>query len=521
FEPVREKKMFEKVRKWAMSTNTGDRAEMDFLPDSTSLWHQICSRRDECMGGRCAQYGACFLLKLRMKAQRANLVVANHHLFFADAALRRSNTVSALPDAQALIFDEAHQLDEIVTQFLGVHISAGEIDDFLKLVRRWKPTRKELGGETWGLTATLALVEEGARMFFRTFGSGEGRFELLEQYTDETGRMGNVLIERLEHLSAALDKEGYIPEEFTAEWKHLCFDLSGRIRFFMVHDEPGMAWWGERSSPGNTLHASPVDISGEFPAIIRTPVRPVVMTSATLTAGPSFDYFTGRLGIRGAVTAVYPSPFDYSTQGLLYLPDHLPEPSHPEFYEACAGEIKALLEASRGRAFVLTTSYSGLKQLRERLEDDLEYPLLVQGDAPKHRLIRDFVDDVHSVLLATISFWQGVDVPGDALSAVIIDKLPFSSPGDPIVRARIEHCNSSEGNAFMNYQLPGAIMMLKQGVGRLIRSRRDRGMVAILDHRILKRRYGRLFIQSLPPFRRASALTDVQEFFTEDSDPRN
>lgn len=517
FETVREKKLFERVREWALTTASGDRAEMDFLPDNTPLWRHICSRRDECMGGRCPQYSACFLLRLRIEAQNANLVVVNHHLFFADAALRRNNAVSALPDAAAVIFDEAHLLDEVVTQFLGVHISASEIMDFLKMIRRWKPSRSDLGGKKWGLSAVLGSVEEGAALFFRSFGSGEGRYELLERFNDEILRMGSVLIERIEHLNKGLDGEGFIPEEFIGEWKHMCMDMVSRIRFFMIHDEPGMAWWGEYGAPGSTLHASPVDISGDFPSIIHDPVRPVVMTSATLTAGESFEYFTDRLGIHGSATEVYPSPFDYTAQGLLYIPDHLPTPGHPDFYEACAGEILLLLSASEGRAFVLTTSYSGLNQLRERLEETLEYRLLVQGDMPKHRLIREFTRDVHSVLLATISFWQGVDVPGDALSAVIIDKLPFSSPGDPIVRARIDHCNSHGGNAFVSYQVPSAIMMLKQGVGRLIRSRMDRGMVAVMDHRILTKFYGRMFLGSLPPFRRVTSRQEVQAFFTERS----
>ncbi|MBN1296180.1 ATP-dependent DNA helicase [bacterium] len=514
FDSVRDKKLFERVRVWAAGTATGDRAEMDFLPDTSGLWRHICSRRDDCLGGRCTHFSACFLLRLRIAAQNADLVIANHHLFFADATLRRGGAVSALPDTEAIIFDEAHLLEEVVTQFLGVHIGYGDIIDFLDMIRRWKPKRRELEGREWGLAGVLGTVEEGAGLFFKQFHSGEGRFELIPRWNDEADRMATVFLERLAHLEKELDGEGLIPEEFRGEWKMMLRDFAGRIRFFQIHDDSGMAWWGEHAPVGNTIHASPIDISAEFPGIIRTPLRPVILSSATLSAGDTFAFFVDRLGINGSMLETYPSPFDYPSQGILYLPDHLPDPNHLDFYDRCAEEIVSLVDISEGRAFILTTSYSGLNSLRTRLQDAIDYPLLVQGDAPKHRLISDFTRDIHSVLLATISFWQGVDVPGEALSAVIIDKLPFASPGDPMTRARIDHLNAHGGNAFIHYQVPAAVMMLKQGVGRLIRSRSDRGLVAVLDHRIVRRQYGRMFLDSLPPFRQTSSLDDLRTFFT-------
>jgi len=513
FKSVAEKKLFKLVCEWSSETEYGDRAEMDFLPDYSSLWQKICSKREDCMGARCPEYGSCFILRLRMRAQSADLIVANHHLFFADAAMRRNNSVSALPDSQAVIFDEAHLLDEVVTQFLGVHLGQSEILDFLRLIKRWKPSRKDLGGGHWNLTAVLGAVEEGALMFFGSMASGEGRFELLPRLDEETCRLGSKFIERLEFLNGSLDKEGLIPGEFIDEWKQICFETIGKIRFFLSHDEPGMAWWGEHSSRGNLLHASPIDISEDFPGIIQDPAKPVIMTSATLTTGNSFEYIVNRLGVYNSQTTVYPSPFNFAEQGMVFFPEEMPDPNNPDFIPAGAREILQIIEASQGRAFILTTSYSAMNKYRELIEDEIEYKLLVQGDAPKQRLITEFIKDTHSVLLATISFWQGVDVPGESLSAVIIDRLPFASPGDPVTRARIEHLKSQNSNAFMKYQVPGAIMMLKQGVGRLIRSQTDRGLVVVLDNRIIKKRYGSEFIKSLPGFLRARSIEDVRKFF--------
>lgn len=513
FQSMAEKRRFSAVCDWVAETKSGDRAEMDFLPDFSPLWNNICSRRDDCMGGRCPEYATCYLLKLRVRAQAADLVVVNHHLFFADAALRRSSAMAALPDSQAVIFDEAHLLDDIVTQFLGVHLGQPEILDLIRLIRRWKPTRKELGGEKWALAGALGSVEEGAAMFFGSMPSGEGRFELLPQMSDEIGRYGTLLIERVENLSQALEKDGLIPEEFTAEWKQVCRGISDKTRFFLAHDEPGMAWWGEHTSQGNILHACPIEIADEFPKIIQDPIRPVVLTSATLTTGNTFNYMTDRLGLQHATTAVYPSPFDYPNQGQLYIPDHLPDPNHNDFLAACSTEIMDIVNATNGRAFILTTSYSAMRAIREQIEDQLEFRMLVQGDAPKRRLIREFIEDTHSVLLATMSFWQGVDVPGEALSTVIINRLPFGSPGDPMIRARIEFMNDNGVNAFFNYQIPSAVMMLKQGVGRLIRSKSDRGLIAVLDNRIIKKQYGRQFLDSLPGFSRVRSIDEVITFF--------
>ncbi|MBN1878498.1 ATP-dependent DNA helicase [bacterium] len=515
FHSVREKKMWPAILEWSGTTESGDSGEMDFLPDYSPIWRQICSRREECLGGHCPNYRSCFLLRLRIKAQSANLVIVNHHLFFADTILRQNNAISVLPDSYATIFDEAHLLEETVTQFLGAHIGQGDIDDFIRMIKRCKPARKDLGAGGWAIEPMLKSLDEGSAMFFGSMQAGEGRFDLDSAMDEETIRMGGILSERLMRLRSSFDGEGLIPSEFLVEWKEICRTMKDSVDLFLARSEPGMAWWGEHTSHGNYLHAGPVDISDDFPALLNYLQRPVILTSATLTADDTFEYFISRLGLHHAETRIYPSPFDYKTQGILYLPTTLPDPRSDDFYEACADEILKILTLTRGRAFILTTSYSGMEKLHMLLIDRCPYPMLVQGEKPKTVLIEEFRNNMHSVLLATISFWQGVDVPGESLSAVIIEKLPFASPGDPLVKARVGFMKSQGVDPFNSFQVPNAIMMLKQGVGRLIRSRSDRGLVTVLDRRILLMGYGRKFLRSLPSFTQTTDFKDVNQFFSE------
>lgn len=519
FQTMREKKRWSRIMEWAEYTDTGDRSEMAFLPDNSELWHSICSRREECFGLRCPHYRSCFLLRLKIQAQSADLVVVNHHLYFADMTLRKENSFSTLPQAETIVFDEAHLLEEVATQFLGSHLSQGDILDFVKMIRRWKPGRKDMQEAEWRLEPSLRRLEEGVKLFFDSMPSGEGRFAISDIINNETERMGTVLVERLNNLRSDLEREGLIPAEFVDEWNDICRMLSDSTRLFLARTEPAMAWWGEHTSQGNALHATPVDISGDFSRILKRPDQSVILTSATLTMQNSFDFMKDRLGIPGSLTCIYPSPFDYARQGILYLPQTLPFPDHPGFYPECAKEITRILEMSEGRAFILTTSYAGMEKLRALLNETIAFPLFVQGDEPKRILIEKFRSDIHSVLLATISFWQGVDVPGESLSAVIIDKLPFASPADPVTRARVEYFRENGMDPFSGFQVPSAVMMLKQGIGRLIRSRSDRGLVAVLDQRILTRSYGQKFIRSLPGFSISSNFEDVRAFFSKSEDP--
>jgi ATP-dependent DNA helicase DinG len=517
FGSVKEKKQWASILRWSDSTDTGDRSELEFLHDRSSLWTNINSRREECLGNKCRHFRDCYLMRLKIRAQKADLIVVNHHLFFADTIFSGTNRISALPETQALIFDEAHLIEETASQFFGVHLSQFQIMDFVKMIRRWKPTRRELKDSGWRMETSLKGLEEGAGLFFSSIPSGIGRFDLADIMNKQTEKMGAVLINRFESLDSELTVNRLIPEEFVNEWRSLCREMKESLILFLNRSEPGMAWWGEHSQSGNSLHAVPIDISDDFSNCIRNSDRSVIMTSATLATNNSFDYVAKRLGIKDYKPRIYPSAFQYKKQGILYLPKHLPDPNDPDFYIECAKEIIDLLNASSGRAFILTTSYSGMNKLRSLLTESIPFHLLVQGDMPKKTLTELFIKDIHSVLLATISFWQGVDIPGESLSAVIIDKLPFASPGDPITKARLDYLRENGLDPFREYQIPSAIMMLKQGLGRLIRTRTDKGLVAVLDHRITTKNYGRKFLQSIPDFCRASNLDDVKNFFKNNS----
>ncbi|MGB3976855.1 MAG: helicase C-terminal domain-containing protein [bacterium] len=513
FYSVKEKTDWQKIQDWADCTETGDREEMDFLSDTSETWQEICSRREECLGQRCPFNRSCFLARLKIQAQAADLIVVNHHLYFADTALRKDNSFSALPQADIVVFDEAHLLEDIATHFLGSHLSHADIRSFVKMIRRWKSERDDLKSVIKRLENPLRGLEEGAKLFFDSMPSGTGRFALENIMLKETERLGSVLLERLDDFQVSLAREVLVLEEFIDDWKETCRTFSDSMRLFIERSEPGIAWWGEHTGQGNALHATPVDISRDFKRTFLKSGQSVVLLSATMTTENSFKYIIDRLGLADSQTQIYPSPFDYTEQGILYLPQALPDPNHPDFYAECAQEIIRLLEITQGKAFILSTSYAGMEKLHSLIVDSIKHTLLVQGDMPKHRLIKKFQQDVHSVLLATISFWQGVDVPGESLSAVIIDKLPFASPSDPVVKARIKFFREKELDPFNGFQVPLAVMMLKQGIGRLIRSRSDRGLVAVLDQRISTRRYGQKFIQSLPEFKISHSLDDVRLFF--------
>lgn len=513
FYSVAEKKHWQKILDWAGATETGDREEMSFLHDSSETWQEICSRREECMGQRCPFYRSCFLTRLKIHAQEADMVVVNHHLYFADTALRKENSFSTLPQADVIVFDEAHLLEEIATQFLGSHLSHADIRNFVKMIRRWKPERDDFKDVGKRLEGPLRGLEEGAKLFFDSMPSGTGRFSLEDVMQKETERMGLALLERIKNLRVSLEQERLILEDYFDDWKETCRTFSDSTQLFIERSEPGVAWWGEHTSQGNALHATPVDISGEFQRVFLKSDQSAILLSATLTTENSFEYIIDRLGLTETQTQIYLSPFNYSEQGILYLPKLLSNPNHSDFYTECAQEIIRILEITQGKAFILSTSYAGMEKLHSLLVDSIKHTLLVQGDKPKRLLIKKFQKDVHSVLLATISFWQGVDVPGESLSAVIIDKLPFASPADPVIKARVNYFRQRDLDPFNGFQVPSAVMMLKQGIGRLIRSKSDRGLVAVMDQRIVTQRYGQKFIQSLPKFKISHSLEDVWQFF--------
>jgi ATP-dependent DNA helicase DinG len=495
---------------WAETTRTGDRSELEFLSDNSGLWQQVCSRPETCLGPFCSQYNSCHVVRLKIKAQKADLIIINHHLYFADAMLRSRNRPAPLPDVDALVFDEAHVIDEIATEFMGIRINQKEFVDYLSLLSLFKPDDKKQND--WDLDEPVNGLKEASGIYFGMLGTGEGRFTLESKYNDELRKQSVRVVHALDELLKAILTSMSIPGESKGELEFRLRDMADSIAFIDAMDDPDYVFWGDYSRGSPTLHANPVDISIDLPRLMRQPVRPLVLTSATLTVKASFDYCQSRLGFHDAETMSYPSPFNYPVQAALYLPAHLPSPEAEGYYLSVANEILNILRVSRGRAFILCTSYRGLDIIHNEIRDDLGYRLFVQGEAPKHVLLDQFREEEHSVLIGTASFWQGVDVPGSALTCVIIDKLPFSSPADPLVQARISRYKSNGQRPFFEYQLPEAVMNLKQGLGRLIRSKTDRGFAVILDHRVFKRRYGSVFLNSIPDFTCTHDIDDLGGF---------
>ncbi len=495
----------ERFRSWADVTETGDRSELDFLSDNSRLWQAVCSRPEACLGKRCGFFNSCFVMRLKIQAQKADVVIVNHHLLMADRMVRKRNRPAPLPDVEALVCDEAHLLESIATEFLGVRISRWDIQDIVNVILEYKPGS--------ALKKAIKKVRESTGLYFESFGIGESRFALAGRYSEEKSVRAQKLIQALTVLLHALKREKSIPDEVRNELDFRLQDIVESIGFINDMRDPEYVFWGELGPKGATLHANPIDISSDLPGMLISGDSPLILTSATLTVDGSFEFVRSRLGFPDPETRVYPSPFNYPEQTLLYIPEHLPTPDSPDFFHCAGAEVVQILKASRGRALVLCTSYRGMHALKEMIQETTDYTLLIQGDAPKNTLLEVFRKDVHSILIATASFWQGVDVPGAALSCVVIDKLPFASPSDPITAARINMIKNQGGNPFFNYQIPMAVMSLKQGLGRLIRSGTDFGVAVILDKRIRRSRYGYKFIRSIPDFPGTSRLQDVIDFF--------
>jgi ATP-dependent DNA helicase DinG len=552
------------IREWAARTDTGDRAELDGLPEHLPLWKEVAAEADTCLGRECPHYADCFVTRMRQRAAEADVVIVNHHLLCADAAVRQSDFGEVIPACPTLVVDEAHQLEDVATQYFGVSLSALRIDDLVTDGQRmlaagrpgWRrdgaPRRRDRGSrrmddadraehatlaEEGGFSPrqheeilrALTRVADRAKAFFTGLTiaapAGQGSEARVRYTADQIGdraEAGRMLEGALDGLEATIGlalgtgrEPALSPEtsEAAEAIQRRAGEVRSDLRFLLRADDPNFVYFAEARPRGVFLRASPIDVS----AIVREAVfdryRTIVLTSATLAVDRSFAYVERRLGIRGAGHVLVESEFDYARQALLYLPARMPLPSSPRYAEAVAREAIALLTRSRGRAFVLFTSYRVLQAAQRFLEMALPYPLLVQGTAPRSALIDRFRSTPHAVLLATSSFWQGVDVVGEALSCVVIDKLPFASPGDPVTSARIDAVAANGGDAFDDYQVPRAILALQQGLGRLIRHRGDRGVLAILDPRLLTRGYGQRFLASIPPARVTRDLDAVDRFF--------
>jgi ATP-dependent DNA helicase DinG len=489
--------MLARIQRWARTTRSGDLAEVRGLSDANPVWPQVTSTRDSCLGLRCPEISRCHVAIARREALDADIVIVNHHLLLADLALKEDGFGDLLGSADAVILDEAHQIPDLATQFFGSLISSRNVENLLQSVQR------EITSARLAVAAEAVREVQDALLRLRaSCPAAVGRHAWTQPHTP-LGEAAQALAQGLQQLQATLtaaDAQGPLAQlgERLAE---LALNLE---RIAAVEGEEG-ARTVEVSARGVTLSLMPFDISERFRSLVTSRSGAWIFTSATLSVGEEFGHFTGRLGLTETATLRIDSPFDHERQSLLYLPASMPEPSAPGFVAAVIDTAVPLIEAAAGGAFILFTSHRALSQaaalLRERWGSEHPFRLFVQGEAPRERLLQEFRADGNAVLLGTASFWEGVDVKGEALRLVVIEKLPFASPEDPLVRARIEHLTVSGGNAFRDYQLPEAALALKQGAGRLIRSEDDYGVVVICDPRMTARSYGRVFLAALPPMR--------------------
>jgi ATP-dependent DNA helicase DinG len=489
--------IFRAVDEWAGRTETGDRGEIADMPDSVEFWREISAASENCIGQSCSDFDACWITKMRQRALEADVVVVNHHLLCADLAVKEGSYGEVIPPYDSVILDEAHLLEDVATHYFGVTVSSHRVDELCRDVERELSAAKL---DARDVMAEVAALRHRAELFFRLLSLGKGRRLEPDWMTTRVAEDWGALLLRIEGLKTAILALAARPEGLTS--------LSGRaqalkeeMQFVLEAEQDSHVYFVESRGRGVSLKATPIDVAPMLGELLFDRVRSAVLTSATLAVDGGFDYLKARLGLPNAEGLLLPSPFDFADQAVFYVPRGMPDPKSPTFVERAADEIRGLLEASRGRAFVLFTSYANMNAVAERVAGEIPYPILIQGEAPKAVLLDTFRATPGAVLFATASFWQGVDVVGEQLSCVIIDKLPFASPGDPVVSARIDRLRNRGGNPFGEYQVPVAILSLKQGLGRLIRSRADRGILAVLDSRLVEKSYGRRFLESLPPAR--------------------
>ena len=556
---------FAHISNWEKITETGDRAEIDQLPEHSPLWHKLDARTEACLGTTCPDWERCFITGMRRKAIESDLIIVNHHLFFADLSIKQqaggAPDAGILPDACAVIFDEAHELEDVASNYFGIGLSTSRFDE---LARDTELLLRSKHATSSAVESSLATLRERSKLFFAALPAtndwaatapgapsfpesservasrgtsastqpqpGRMPFTSREDFLEDSGDLYLSVINALTRLEGELDRIKNVEE--TPGLRKRTTDIRNHLKFLLESTDQNTVFWIDRrptaglratarpSSQGFHTHlqATPIDVSELLSQTLFESYPSVILTSATLTVAgpdgtPGFKHISKRLGLNFARELVVPSHFDYARQALLYLPQNMPDPRDHAFTDRSIERTRKLLEITEGRAFCLFTSYKAMREAHDRLLAELPYPLLLHGTAPRHVLLQQFKETPNAVLFGTSSFWQGVDVQGDQLSAVIIDRLPFAVPSDPIIEARMRAIETAGGKPFFDLQVPQAVITLKQGFGRLIRSLSDRGVLMLLDPRVRRSRYGKIFLDSLPPYRRTDDIAEVERFF--------